>query len=195
MQTKQINDIQNKPVIHLALEPTEILGYNYFSNLYSNIYICSKRKSGKTTIIYNILKLCVSKRTNVVFFCTTIHRDSTYKKILEMLEKKKVNVVSYDHFIDGKEKILNSILVELNESLEAEEEVKIRKPEWFTEEITYEISSSEEMQIQIETPCSSPVKIEQVEETMISAKILAQAEDLRKLMLLQDTIKRFSKKK
>jgi len=64
-----------------------------------------------------------------------------------------------------------------------------------TEEITYEISSSEEMQIQIETPCSSPAKIKQVEETLISAKILAQAEDLRKLMLLQDTIKRFSKKK
>jgi len=64
-----------------------------------------------------------------------------------------------------------------------------------TEEVTYEISSSEEMQIQIETPCSLPVKIEQVEETLISAKILAQAEDLRKLMLLQDNIKRFSKKK
>jgi translation elongation factor EF-4 len=64
-----------------------------------------------------------------------------------------------------------------------------------TEEVTYEISSSEEMQIQIETPCSSPAKIEQVKETLISAKILAQAEDLRKLMLLQDTIKRFSKKK
>ena len=64
-----------------------------------------------------------------------------------------------------------------------------------TEEVTYEISSSEEMKIQIEIPCSSPVKIEQVEETLISAKILAQAEDLRKLMLLQDTIKRFSKKK
>ena len=64
-----------------------------------------------------------------------------------------------------------------------------------TEEVTYEISSSEEMQIQIETACSSPAKIEQVEETLISAKILAQAEDLRKLMLLQDTIKRFLKKK
>jgi len=129
MQTKQINDIQIKPVIHLALEPTEILGYDYFPNLYSNIYICSKRKSGKITLIYNILKHCVSKRTNVVFFCSTIHRDSTYKKILEMLEKKKVNVVSYDHFIDGKENILNSILEELNESLEAEEEEKIKNAE------------------------------------------------------------------
>ena len=126
METKEINSIKIKPVVHLALEPTEILGYEYFPTLYSNIYICSKRRSGKTTLIYNILKHCVSKRTNVVFFCSTIHRDSTYKLILEMLEKKKVNVVSYDHFIEGKENVLNTILEELNKSLEEEEEEKER---------------------------------------------------------------------
>ena len=129
MQKKDINDIKIKPVVHLALEPIEILGYDYFATLYSNIYICSKRRSGKTTLIYNILKYCVSKRTNVVFFCSTIHRDSTYKLILEMLAKKKVNVVSYDHFIDGKENVLNGILEELNADLEAKEEEKIKKEE------------------------------------------------------------------
>ena len=68
MQTKEINDIKIKPVVHLALESHEILRYDYFSTLYSNIYICSKRKSGKTTLIYNILKNCTNKRSNVVFF-------------------------------------------------------------------------------------------------------------------------------
>ena len=43
-----------------------------------------------------------------------------------MLEKKKVNVVSYDHFIEGKENVLNTILEELNKSLEEEEEEKER---------------------------------------------------------------------
>jgi tRNA threonylcarbamoyladenosine modification (KEOPS) complex Cgi121 subunit len=55
-----------------------------------------------------------------------------------MLEKKKVNVVSYDHFIEGKENVLNTILEELNKSLEEEEEEKERikqeklepKPRW-----------------------------------------------------------------
>ena len=88
MQTKNINDIKIRPVVHLALEPTEILGYDYFPALYSNIYICSKRRSGKTTLIYNILKHCTSNKTNVVIFCSTVHRDSTYKLILEMLAKK-----------------------------------------------------------------------------------------------------------
>ena len=98
MQTKEINKIIIKPVVHLALEQNEILGYNYFPTIYSNIYICSRRRSGKTTLIYNILKNCVNKRTNVVLFCSTIKRDSTYKLILEMLEKKKVNVMTYNHF-------------------------------------------------------------------------------------------------
>ena len=127
MQTKEINNIKIKPVVHLALESHEILGYDYFSTLYSNIYICSRRRSGKTTLIYNILKHCVNKRSNVVFFCSTIHRDSTYKLILEMLEKKKVNVMTYDHFLNGKENILTGIIEGLNNDLETKEQEKIKK--------------------------------------------------------------------
>ena len=127
MQTKEINNIKIKPVVHLALESHEILGYDYFSTLYSNIYICSRRRSGKTTLIYNILKHCVNKRSNVVFFCSTIHRDSTYKLILEMLEKKKVNVMTFDHFLNGKENILTGIIEGLNNDLETKEQEKIKK--------------------------------------------------------------------
>ena len=39
MQTKEINKITIKPVVHLALESHEILGYDYFPTLYSNIYL------------------------------------------------------------------------------------------------------------------------------------------------------------
>ena len=55
-------------MVYLGLESHEILGYDYFPTLYSNIYICSRRRSVKTTLIYNILKHCVNERTNVVFF-------------------------------------------------------------------------------------------------------------------------------
>ncbi len=68
MQTKEINKISIKPVVHLALESHEIVGYDYFPTLYSNIDICSRSRSGKTTLIYNILKHCVNNRTNVAFW-------------------------------------------------------------------------------------------------------------------------------
>ena len=98
MQTKEINKISFKPVVHLAIESHEILGYDYLPTLYSNMYICSRRRSGKTTLIHNILKHCVNKRTNVVCFCCTINRDTTYNLILEMLEKRGINVMTYDYF-------------------------------------------------------------------------------------------------
>ncbi len=43
-----------------------------------------------------------------------------------MLEKKKVTVVEYDHFLDGKQNILNGNLEELNSWLEAKEEAERR---------------------------------------------------------------------
>ena len=46
-----------------------------------------------------------------------------------MLEKIKINTVCYDHFIQEKENVLNTILQELNEAIEQAEEEKIAKAE------------------------------------------------------------------
>ena len=49
-----------------------------------------------------------------------------------MLEKKKVNVMTYDHFWNGKENILNGIIEELKNDLETKEEeerIKLDKSE------------------------------------------------------------------
>ena len=127
MKKIKINDIDVVPVIVSNLNEDQILGYQYFKTLYTNIYICSKRKSRKSTVIYNILKNCVGKKTNVVFFCSTIHRDDTYQKMLEMLEKKKINVMVHSHFIEDKHNILQEILAELDGQLSEEKEQKTKK--------------------------------------------------------------------
>ena len=44
-----------------------------------------------------------------------------------MLEKKGVNVIAYDHFIDGKENILHTMLNEMNVELEAKETAKSQR--------------------------------------------------------------------
>ena len=68
------------------------------------------------------------------------------------------------------------------------------------EMINDDISSSDDMQIQIEKPVLITKNlfvpgILLVEEPTISPEMIAQAEDIRKLILLQETIKRFSKKR
>ena len=127
MQKKKINDIIITPVVTSTLKSDQILGYEYFSTLYTNIYICAKRKSGKSTLIYNILKNCTGKKTNVILFVSTIHRDDTYQKMFEMLEKKKINVMAHSHFIEGKENLLQNILNELDSQLELEKQTKAQK--------------------------------------------------------------------
>ena len=46
-----------------------------------------------------------------------------------MLEKQKVNVMTYDHFLNGKENYLTGIIEELNNDLEAKEQERIEKDE------------------------------------------------------------------
>jgi hypothetical protein len=46
-----------------------------------------------------------------------------------MLEKKKVNVMTFDHFLNGKENILTGIIEGLNNDLETQEQEKIKKDE------------------------------------------------------------------
>ena len=88
MLRKKINTITIKPVVHLALKEEEILGYDYFPTLYSNICICSKRKSGKTTLIYHILKHCTSKGTNVGFSALLYIEMIHIKNIRDVREKE-----------------------------------------------------------------------------------------------------------
>ncbi len=65
------------------------------------------------------------------------------------------------------------------------------------EMIVDDITSSVEIQIEVQVLIEVPVIIETVDnkaQPMISPEMLAQADDIRKLILLQETIKRFSKK-
>ncbi len=44
-----------------------------------------------------------------------------------MLEKKKLNVMTSDHFFNGKENTLTGIIEELNNDLEAKNKTRIKK--------------------------------------------------------------------
>lgn len=125
-KTKKINDVTVKKVNLPISDPDEIKGYELIPELYSNIYICAKKKSGKTTVLFNILKNCIDKNTTVIFFVSTINRDSTYQKIIEWLDKKNI---SHQDFMSlygktKKEDILENIL---NEKLAAVNEDKTKK--------------------------------------------------------------------
>ena len=113
MKITNINDVVVENVIINKDTTHTVLGSELFENNLSNIFICSKKKSGKTCLIYNILDKCADKRTNVIFFGSTIHIDSTYKEIFKMLEKKKINYNTFNHFKEGKINHLDVIMMGL----------------------------------------------------------------------------------
>jgi len=125
MEYETVNNVKIKPVVIPKLKEDEILGYEYFPQAYPNIMICARKRSGKTTLVYNILKKCINKKTMVFIFSPTVGKDATYIKIVEMLKKRKINVNKYLHFLepDGSN-IISELVNELikDDDMESESE-------------------------------------------------------------------------
>jgi len=65
-----------------------LLGREYF-NLYPYLlFVSAKKKSGKTSLIYNIIKNTTNKNTKFFIFCSTYNVDKSWIEILKYLNKR-----------------------------------------------------------------------------------------------------------
>ena len=71
--------------------------------------------SGKSTTLAHILKKCCNKLTTIIIFSSTINKDPTMLEIIKMLRNKGCNVITHEHFLDGKVNILEDLFLELKE--------------------------------------------------------------------------------
>jgi hypothetical protein len=117
---KKINDEVIKPPKIQKINKKLILGRQLFDDIYCNIFICAKKKSGKTVTIYKILKSCANKNTKVFIFCSTMYKSDNMKAIIKYLTKKKIEHELYTELGEDLKNIIKYI--ELNKS--EEEEVK-----------------------------------------------------------------------
>ena len=88
-------------------------GAAFFPEPYPNILLLARKKSGKTTIIYNIIKNCATSDTEVIIFCPTWRKDDSYKHIIHYMNKKKIEHQEFTSLYDGKENILKNFLQDL----------------------------------------------------------------------------------
>ena len=123
MNTEIINKVKVKPIVNnITEEITDVKGKELFKNNLSNIFICSRKRSGKSCLIGNILSKMADKRTTIIIFSSTVNIDPCYINIKKMLEKKGINVLCYTHFIDDDgHNILDHFLKELQEGEDEEE--------------------------------------------------------------------------
>ena len=80
-RVKKINDVVVKPpkVLLDNQDNRPVKGAKMIAEPYANIFLCARKKSGKTVTIHNILKNCVGRDTTVIFFCSTLYKDPTYR--------------------------------------------------------------------------------------------------------------------
>lgn len=95
--------------------------------LYCNIYIAAKKRSGKTSLIYNIIKETANKHTTIYLFCPTFYNDEAYKCIKQYCESKDINLIQFNSLIDYNERgkkidnlknIIDTLLTQTNEEEE-----------------------------------------------------------------------------
>lgn len=99
-----------------------IKGAELFPEIYSNIFICSKKKTGKTSVIFKILKDCVGKDTNIIVFCSTLHKDASYKNIRKYFEAKGNNFIGYTSFKEDGQDQLFELVKHLQDKAEKDDE-------------------------------------------------------------------------
>jgi hypothetical protein len=87
MQLQQINKEFVKPIPLPVQGGGKVLGEKLFADPNSNVFLLAKKKSGKTSTLFKIIKKCSSRKTKIFIFCATVHKDRNWIEIVKWLEK------------------------------------------------------------------------------------------------------------
>lgn len=110
---KKINDITVKPIPLKRINPKDVKGAELFPEIYANIYINARKKSGKTTVLYNTVKHCADQNTTVIIFCSTALKDASYTELQKMMTHKKIPFEVHTSIKDDDADHLGELLIKL----------------------------------------------------------------------------------
>lgn len=125
-----LNNISIKPLVNAnALDESKVKGGKMFPDPYNVTYLCARRKSGKTSVIAEILKKTSDKKTTFWLFVPTSRVDPSWKTIIERLENRGNTVNVFDSIMEGKTNLLDEIVADLSMGNEDEpKEEPVRAP-------------------------------------------------------------------
>ena len=99
-----------------------IRGCELFSELYCNAFLLAKKKSGKTTLLYKIVKECTDPRTKVFAFVSTVNKDKTYSMIKKYCKSKDIEFQGFTSLTEDGENILQTLVEQLQKEKPEDEE-------------------------------------------------------------------------
>lgn len=132
---KQINN-QIVKAIPIPDEDTRpIKGFDICEEVYANIFLCARKKSGKTSALFKILKECAGKKTNIIVFCSTCYKDKNWIQIRKYFEKKGMDLQVFTSIYEDGIDQLSTLVEDLKQEAKEEEEAeKTQGPEYEEEQ-------------------------------------------------------------
>lgn len=100
---------------------------DWFALPYPNMFLLAMKNSGKTTVIENIIKRKAGKHTKFLFFSSTIHKDKTWKNILETYSDKDV-IAETSFILEDGSNLLEEFMNERKEEAMPENEEQKAPP-------------------------------------------------------------------
>jgi len=125
LSKNKINEIVVPPAkIEGAGDKRPPRGEKLFSEPFANIFLSARKKSGKTSTIFYILQKIISKKTKLIIFCSTVHKDPIYASILKWCDKKGID---YETHTSLKDEHGTDLLQDLVDRLQNETEGEPQK--------------------------------------------------------------------
>jgi hypothetical protein len=125
MELKQINKIKVNAIPIKRVNPENVKGKSIFEELYANVFICAKKKSGKTSVINKILDECMGRDTKLIIFCSTVNKDVSYRHIVKKWTKKGNDVITYTSIIEDKVNQLKELIEQVNINEESDSDYSV----------------------------------------------------------------------
>ena len=102
MQGTKINNFKIKPIVSNIISDKPWNGKDVFpGRQYFNLALLSHTGSGKTTVIYNLVKKFRDPHTVFMIFSSTYQLDPTYTEMIKWINSKKNELLVHDHFLQG----------------------------------------------------------------------------------------------
>jgi len=119
---KQINNQRVKAIPIPDEDTRPIKGYDICEEVYANIFLCARKKSGKTSALFKIMKECVVKKTIIIVFCSTAYKDKNWIQIRKYFGKKGMDIRVYTSIYEDGEDQLSNLIEDLKKEARDEEE-------------------------------------------------------------------------
>ena len=153
VQKLKINNITVKPIQSNTLPPEKIRGYELFEHLYPNIFLPAMTGSGKTSLIFEIIKRKCNKNTKIIGFIGTYQQDDSWINIIKWMEENDIQHEFYYSIHENN--ALENLILELKEHRKLEEEAKIKmkeKEEEKYKEVILKFNDDDTVEVKVKKP-------------------------------------------